>query len=248
MNDLPLAPSAPALQREPEARTGLAARLLSRVFFRTAEVAENRPIGGGLHLITLQGPALRGVRWAAGDKLQVRIGAGLLTRTYTPMQWDAANGRTRLLAHALAAGPGSEWARRAVPGQAVSVLGPRRSLALVDVDPRHGVLLGDETAIGLVAAWRPAHAVIEAGNRAAIQNLLHTMDLPATAMAAQADGAHRDAMANAALGLLGPRTRVVLAGRARTVQHLLRALRHEGVPPNRILAKAHWADGKTGLD
>lgn len=248
MNDMSASTMAPALRRDAEPHTGMAARLLARVFFRAAEVAENRLIAGGMHLITLQGPALRDLHWVMGDKLQVRIGPGLLTRTYTPIHWDAANGRTQILAHALAAGPGSEWARRASPGQAVSLFGPRRSLTLVDIDHRQGVLLGDETAIGLAAAWRPANAVIEAVNRAAIQSLLEKMDLTATAMAAQTDGLHLDAMANAALGLRGAQTHFVLAGRARTVQHLLGALRRQGVPSTRILTKAFWADGKTGLD
>lgn len=248
MNESSAHPRSPALPSEPEPRTGLATRLLTRVFFRTAVVAENRAIGGGMHLITLQGPALRDVRWNAGDKLQLRIGPGLLTRTYTPTEWDAARGHTRILAHALAIGPGSEWVRQAAPGQAVDLLGPRRSLALADRDPRDGLLLGDETAIGLAAAWRPAHAVFETSNPAAIQPLLDTLDLPATALAAHSDGLHRDAMVQAAMARLGPRSQLVLVGRARTVQHLLRALRHAGVPASRILTKAYWSDGKAGLD
>ncbi|MDN3544188.1 siderophore-interacting protein [Kinneretia asaccharophila] len=248
MNEPSASTSSSALPREPEPRAGLGARLLSRVFFRAAEVAENRAMGGGMHLITLQGPALRDVRWNAGDKLQLRIGPGLLTRTYTPIDWDAARGHTRILAHALAIGPGSEWVRRASPGQAVGLLGPRRSLALADRDPRYGLLLGDETAIGLAAAWRPARAIFETCNPAAIQPLLDTLDLPATALAAHIDGLHRDAMVQAATARLGPRSQLVLAGRAHTVQHLLRALRHEGVPASQILTKAYWSDGKTGLD
>ncbi|MBL8316740.1 MAG: siderophore-interacting protein [Rubrivivax sp.] len=240
--------SSPAHAQPPDPALGLTARLLARMFFRPAEVSENRAIAAGMHLITLQGPALRELRWAAGDKLQVRISPGLLTRTYTPILWDTEHGRTQLLAHALAVGPGSEWVRRASPGQPVSLFGPRRSLALSDIDPMLGVLVGDETAIGLAAAWRPSHAVIEAVNQPAIQGLLDQLQLPATAMAAQPDGVHLDALANAALGLATPDTRFVLAGRARTVQHVMRALRQHGVAPHRILTKAYWAEGKMGLD
>lgn len=228
--------------------SGLAARLITRLFFRNAEVCENQLVAPAMHLITLQGPDLQALRWSPGDKLQIRLGASFQTRTYTPMSWDAAAGRTQILAHALAPGPGSEWAYRAAAGQAVSLFGPRRSLDLARLDPRAAVVVGDETAIGLVAAWRPLHALIETGQRPAVQGLMDSMELVGTAMASQADDLHLDALANAALGLAAHDTRFVLVGRARTVQHLLRALRRQGVSANRILTKAYWADGKTGLD
>ena len=47
---------------------------------------------------------------------------------------------------------------------------------------------------------------------------------------------------------IGPNTHVVLAGRAATVQHLLRRLKLDGVTGSRIRTKAYWADGKVGLD
>ena len=84
-----------ALRRDPA--PGLAARLLTRIFFRPAAVMENRQVAEGLHLITLEGAALRDLPWSPGDKLQVRIGPGLLTRTYTPTCWDTAHGSTQIL-------------------------------------------------------------------------------------------------------------------------------------------------------
>lgn len=227
---------------------GLLPRLVTRLFFRAATVAENRRLADGLHLVTLEGPALRGAAWTPGDKLQLKTGAGLLTRTYTPIEWDPAAGRTRWLAHALAPGPGSEWVRRAAPGDLVSVMGPRRSLDLSGFDARRSVLVGDETAIGLAAAWRPAHAIFESGQRGAVQQVLDTLRLPATAIARQHLELHLDALANAMLCLAAPDTTFVLAGRARTLQHLLHALRSDGVDARRICTKAHWADGRMGLD
>lgn len=228
--------------------SGMAARLITRLFFRNASLRENQQVAPAMHLITLQGPQLQGLHWTPGDKLQIRLGTSLQTRTYTPLSWDAAAGQTQILAHALAPGPGSEWVRRAMAGQSVSLFGPRRSLDLARFDARASVLVGDETALGLVAAWRPSHAVIETGQRTSIQALLDGMGLAGTAMASQANDLHFDALANAALGLIAPDTRFVLVGRARTVQHLLRTLRQQGVNPNRILTKAYWADGKAGLD
>lgn len=228
--------------------SGVAARLITRLFFRNAHVSASQLVAPAMHLITLQGPELRALQWIPGDKLQIRMGTSLQTRTYTPLFWDAASGRTQILAHALAPGPGSEWVHRAAAGQAVSLFGPRRSLDLARFDPRASVVVGDETALGLVAAWRPSRAWIETGQRPSIQGLLDSMELAGTAIASQASELHLDALTNAALGVAAPDTCFVLVGRARTVQHLLRALRQQGVNANRILTKAYWADGKAGLD
>lgn len=65
--------------------------------------------------------------------------------------------------------------------------------------------------------------------------------------------AHRDGehhlkrLVEAALAQ-GPDRHFVLAGRARTIQFLRRALREHGVASGHILAKAYWADAKVGLD
>jgi len=58
-------------------------------------------------MITLSGPQLRGVGWKAGQKLQVAMGAGLSTRTYTPIDWDEAGGHARILTFVHGEGPGA---------------------------------------------------------------------------------------------------------------------------------------------
>jgi NADPH-dependent ferric siderophore reductase len=40
----------------------------------------------------------------------------------------------------------------------------------------------------------------------------------------------------------------VLTGKAGTIQHVRQGLRQLAVPASRIVAKAYWAPGKTGLD
>lgn len=45
--------SSPAHAQPPDPALGLTARLLARMFFRPAEVSENRAIAAGMHLITL---------------------------------------------------------------------------------------------------------------------------------------------------------------------------------------------------
>jgi hypothetical protein len=54
-------------------------------------------IGDRFRLITLEGLALAGVTWTPGQKIQIAMGSAFVARTYTPIEWDAAAGRTRIL-------------------------------------------------------------------------------------------------------------------------------------------------------
>jgi hypothetical protein len=40
----------------------------------------------------------------------------------------------------------------------------------------------------------------------------------------------------------------VLTGKASTIQRIRQSLKQQAVPTGRILTKAYWAPGKTGLD
>lgn len=222
-------------------------RLLTRWLFRQAQVERNDIVAPGLHRIEISGPDLSGARWIVGDKLQLKTGAGLQTRTYTPLSWDAEQGRTAFLAHTLAPGPGSTWVRQVRHGQSVAAFGPRRSLDLASVDAQRGILIGDETAIGLAAAWQPSRAVLEVNDAAGMQPAIHALGVNATLVARQSEAQHLDALGEAMLAQ-GLDKHFVLVGRARTLQYLLRLLRRQGVASSRILTKAYWADGKVGLD
>ena len=242
------APS-PAVTPSTAESEGLVSGLLTRWLFREAQVARNERILPGLHRIELSGTGLQGVQWHPGDKLQLRMGSGLQTRTYTPLYWDAEQGRTAIVAHALAMGPGSEWIRRASPGQPAAVFGPRRSLNLSALPAAKSVLVGDETAIGLAAAWQPAGTILEVDGVGALQPLLGSLGIDATLVPRQAAEHHHPLLTQAAIAAGGAADcHFVLVGRARTVQFMLRALRQEGVPARSISTKAYWADGKAGLD
>jgi NADPH-dependent ferric siderophore reductase len=67
-------------------------------------------------------------------------------RTYTPRRVDATAGTldVELILHG--AGPASEWAERAAPGDRLVVAGPGGGLAL-DIDDGPWVIAGDESAI-----------------------------------------------------------------------------------------------------
>ena len=136
----------PAIQR----RAGLLESAMLKLFTRHVQVLHIEDIGSAFRTITLSGEALRNVAWAPGDKIQIQLG-GWVQRTYTPIDWDAENGRTRFLVCLHADGPGTRWARTRRKGDACIVSGPRRSLELSGLKSP-AVLFGDETSFGLAAA------------------------------------------------------------------------------------------------
>ncbi len=227
---------------------GLVTRLVTSVFFRQATVVSNVAIAPALHRIALEGDSLRGVAWLPGDKLQIRLGHGLQTRTYTPIEWDPLAGRTAFLAQTLAPGPGSAWVAEAMPGQQVEVMGPRRSLVLDKLDPAHGVVLGDETALGLALAWGASRVVLEVNDPGSLDPVCRAQGLRCILLAKQADGQHLAEMERLMWDCATVDTHFVLAGRASTVQRLHQRLRAGSVQARRIHTKAYWADGKAGLD
>ena len=124
----------------------------SKLFTKTATVTELRDIAPGFRLLTLEGQALRKAAWTPGQKVQLMLG-GWVQRTYTPLSWDAATGRTQLLAYAHGDGPGAEWTRTLAQGDTCAIFGPRGSLDLTSLE-RPALLFGDETSFGLAHALR----------------------------------------------------------------------------------------------
>lgn len=230
---------------------GLVERTLTRLFLRPARVISAATLSPRFRLIDLEGVAFEGNRWSPGQKLQIKLDGGFMTRTYTPVRWDAARGVTRILAFAHGEGPGSEWVRHASPGDARQVFGPRRSL---DLEPLAGpvVFFGDETSFGLVAslgAREDVRAVFEVGAIAESRQVLDALGVRHMAlMERRTDDSHL-AELQAAMGTpASADTHYVLTGKASSIRQLGRALRAQGVEARRIKAKAYWAPGKTGLD
>lgn len=237
-----------AINPSTSAPQGLVTRLVTSVFFRQARVLRNVALAPSLHRIVLQGEALRSVDWSPGDKIQLRLGLGLQTRAYTPIEWDKQVGQTAFLAQTLAPGPGSAWIAGAKPGDRVELMGPRTSLKLDNLDPADGVVLGDETTLGLALAWRPRRVVLEVADPEALAPVCRGSGLQCTLFRRQADGSHLSAMENAMWEGATLRSHFVLGGRASTVQRLHQRLRAGSVQAKRIHTKAYWADGKAGLD
>ncbi len=234
--------------------TGPFGNALRRLLMRRATVAECELIAPRFHLLTLEGPELRDVAWKPGQKLQIAMAARFASRTYTPIDWDASAGRTRILCYAHADGPGSAWARDSRPGDTCDILGPRSS---IDLRPSAQpiAVFGDETSIGLayaLAVQRPGQSVgcyFEFDDEQAGGSALQYLKLAnATLFERRSDDAHVELMAATLPSLAAAGASFVLTGKAGTIQRLRQRLKQLGVPTARITTKAYWAPGKTGLD
>ncbi|WP_342731832.1 siderophore-interacting protein [Bradyrhizobium sp. B117] len=221
---------------------------------RSARIAAIETLSPHFRLVELEGEALKTVAWAAGQKIQVAMGAGLSARTYTPMSWNAGSGRTRLLAFVHGDGPGSRWADGLHEGDTCQFFGPRRSLDLTGFEAPI-VLFGDETSFGLAAALRDnlqaggALHMFETTDVAASRQVLEAISLgEARLIARSADDVHLAAVEAEMLRLAANGAQFVLTGKASSIQRISRALKAAGVASSRIKAKAYWAPGKTGLD
>ncbi|MBW7969733.1 siderophore-interacting protein [Bradyrhizobium sp. BR 10289] len=228
--------------------------MLLRWLMRPARVTSVETLSPRFRLIALESEALKDVVWTAGQKVQVAMGAGLSARTYTPMSWDTAHGRTRLLAFTHGDGPGSRWASGLRDGDTCQFFGPRRSLDLAGLMPPV-VLFGDETSFGLAAALRSnLHAggalhMFEATEIVEARHVLEAIHLnEARLIARNAGDAHLATVEAEFLRLAANGAQFVLTGKASSIQRVSRTLKAAGVASSRIKAKAYWAPGKTGLD
>jgi len=239
----------------PDVRTpGRVGQTLLRLLMRRATIVAAERLSVDLHLITIEGQALRDISWVPGQVIQIAMGSAFRARAYTPLEWNAAAGRLCILGYAHGNGPGSAWVTEVRPGDECDIFGPRRS---IDIRPLPGqlVLFGDETSLGL------GHALSQQDSARALSSCFEVGDLESTRAAVTQlalgdvsllerapDGAHvadMEAMiyAHAVAG-----ASFVLAGNATTVQRLRQALKRHAVPSARISTKAYWAPGKSGLD
>ncbi|TPM38720.1 siderophore-interacting protein [Mesorhizobium sp. B2-3-4] len=220
---------------------------------RPARIAAVEVLSPRFRLVDLEGEALKGVAWSVGQKLQISMGTGLTTRTYTPTWWDGERGKTRLLVFAHGEGPGSRWSEGMREGDACQFFGPRRSLDLAG-PAAPLVLFGDETSFALAAALRAtpgldASYLFETTDVTQSRSVLEATGLIGASLIARAAGdAHLTAIAAEMSSRVARGAHFVLTGKAQSIQHLSRALKAAGAGSSRIKAKAYWAPGKTGLD
>lgn len=233
---------------------GRFSKALLGLFTKRATVAAIEDIGDCFRLVTLEGPALRGIAWTPGQKVQISMGSAFVNRTYTPMDWEAAAGRTRILGYLHGDGPGSTWLRNLRIDDECDVFGPRNSLDARRVAaPLH--LLGDETSIALSHALASADWVnavsscFEVSDIDSVRQVSMTLGLEsATLIAKRENDGHIGDMGATLDAPIAADASFVLTGKAATIQQLRQILKRRGVPAARVLAKAYWAPGKQGLD
>ena len=235
-------------------RRGWLSKTLSQLFMKPAVVVECESLGDRFRIITLESAQFREVNWVAGQKVQIGMGAGFATRTYTPIEWDAIAGRTRIVGYAHDVGPGSAWVRDARPGDQCEIFGPRNSL---DIPGASGptALFGDETSIGLahaVASRQPGNAVrsfLEVSSGADARRVLTSLRLgDVECFERQSGDSHLSEIERRMTPLVADGATFLLSGKASSIQRLHRALKGQGLPSARLAVKAYWAPGKTGLD
>jgi len=242
-----------SLSSEPNA-PGRLSKAFTRMFMKHATVAGCETIAEGFRLITLEGPGLAACAWTPGHKIQIAMGSAFVARTYTPIEWDAVAGRTRILGYAHGAGgPGSAWVRGLETGAECDLFGPRGSLNVTGVDGPLAVV-GDETSIGFahaLARQDRARAVtcrFEVGDIEAGRRVASHLELGAMLFGRTEDDAHLAEIEATLPPLIAAGATFVLTGRAGTIQRLRQSLKRRQVPAARIYAKAYWAPGKSGLD
>lgn len=233
---------------------GRIGQALIRLLMKRATVTASERLADGFRLITLEGPALEGIAWTPGQKIQIAMGSAFTARTYTPIEWNPGTGRACILGHVHGDGPGSSWVRDVAPGAMCDIFGPRGSL---DAGRMHGPLavFGDETSIGLahaLAYQTPGRVVagyFEVGDVECSCRVAEQLGLDRVALFARAaDDAHVGEMELRLATLAAGGTGFVLTGKASTVQRLRQRLKRLAVPPSRIATKAYWAPGKVGMD
>lgn len=235
-------------------QAGLIERTVTRLLMRPARVSAVAGLSEHFRLIDFAGEALKGASWSPGDKVQIKLGGGFLTRTYTPIVWDGVTGETRILTYRNGAGPGSEWAGATTPGDERPLFGPHASIDLENL-PASTLLFGDETSLGLAIALERSgdaaarrHYVFEVNDRDESAGILHRFGLQATLFQRQPDDGHSDELIRAILPFAGVDSAFVLSGKAASIQRLSRALKATNVTSRRIRAKVYWTPGMSGLD
>lgn len=163
-------------------------------------------------------------------------------RDYTPRRFDPVAGELDLDFVMHGAGPAVEWARTAVPGDAVHFAGPKSSLVLPD-DLDWMVLAADETGLPAVGRFLderprdvPVDVIIEIGAPQAGQELeVRPGDTLRWVGAAGLEQALHDLEWRAGNGY------VWAAGESRALLPIRRWLRGDrGMPPERVNVTGYW--------
>jgi len=228
---------------------------LKRLLFRELTVGRVLHFSENFSRIDFVGEALRGVRFSCGDKVQIAFDGG--PRTYTPFSFDGARGALSVLIYLHGDGPSARWAKSVSEGERVFAFGPRGSLALAaETGPL--ALVGDETSFSLCRALlesrgtaRGLSFVLEVTHSSESRPILDALELPdAQLIERRGDDLHLQQLETSVRAALArdSTTRLVLTGKAPSIQALRKRLKAEPQAHAGQLVKAYWSPGKRGLD
>jgi NADPH-dependent ferric siderophore reductase len=236
--------------------TGFLESTLLKLIARDVEVRAVEPIGERFRIVTFAGADLAGRAWTPGDMVQVALG-GWSSRTYTLFAFDARSGTADVLAYVHGNGIGSAWMASVEPGERCSIVGPRAAVDLEALQ-RPALVFGDETSIGTVAALAAT-----AGSARGVKSLFEVTSLEAARAALdrlemrdgvrlvrREDGdAHLAEVERQLLEAFraAPASRVLLTGKAGSIQRLYKALRRAGMASRQATNAAYWAPGRKGF-
>lgn len=227
---------------------------LTGLWMKRATIVANERLSHQFRLITIEGPALVNVSWVPGQKVQIAMGSAFVTRTYTPIEWNATEGRACILGYIHGDGPGSIWLRDVEVGDECAIFGPRASLNLGRL-PGPLAIFGDETSIGLAYAAirqdlsRLVTSHFEISEVESARRVVAQLGLQKVSLFAKKPGDTHVAAILATLPvLIATGATFVITGRSVTIQCLRQSLKQQAVPAARIVTKAYWAPGKSGLD
>ena len=174
-------------------------------------------------------------------------------RDYTPRSFDVPAGRLTVDFALHEAGPATDWARHARPGDILSVGGPRGS-AVISRDVDWWLLVGDETALPAIgrrieeaAAGTPIRALVAVPSIEDRQELSTEADLQIDWVIRPVTVANDPSpLLKALRGISLPTGRgfVWIAAEARVARALRDCVRDEfGHPADRIKAAGYWTSG-----
>ena len=218
---------------------------LVRVRFSGVEGYDDVMPAASLRLLVPTGDELVMPAWT-GNEYRLPDGSRPPVRTLTPLPAGGGALDVEIVVHG--AGPASEWAQAARPGQRAALSGPGRGYDVADAD--RFVIVGDESAIPAIGQvlralprWAAAEVHVEAAAPSARVDLprdaeWHITDTPGTALVTAVQGATIDGG-----------TRVWVAGEAAAVQRARKHLFEErGVLRPMTWVRGYWKHGRAADD
>lgn len=211
--------------------------------------------------VVLKGNA-RELAGAPGNDVMVRVEApdGRFTRRrYSVRALDDAADTLTLWVSGAHEGPGSHWARTAIPGDHVDVIGPRGKIVLDPLADWH-LFVGDLTA--LAAVYRLAQSIETPGRAIVVVEVDHPDDALTAAFdeglgvtgvfVERAGRAGNDATgllsALGAVALPGEVGHAYLFGEFSVVRQVRTALYDRGLEESQVSSKAHWRVDRVNAD